>query len=248
MHDAIETRPLRVLVVDDEPLARERLRALLAQVHGCEVVGSAGDGESALHEVELLAPDIVLLDIVMPGLGGLDTARRLAALPVPPAIVFVTAHEAHGVTAFEVSAVDYLVKPVRLERLALALQRARQFLAGRRLTGGDGTRTHLSSRTRGGVRRIALGDVQYLQADEKYVTVHYAEGELLIEDTLKSLEDEFPDRLLRIHRNCLVARSALVELRRESDGHGWALLRGVPEPLEVSRRCMPQVREALRHD
>jgi len=248
MHDAIETRSLRVLVVDDEPLARERLRALLSQVHGCEVAGCAGDGESALADVDALAPDVVLLDIMMPGLDGLETARRLSGVAVPPAIVFVTAHGAHGVDAFDLNAVDYVVKPVRLERLELALQRARQFLAGRRLTGGDGTRTHLSSRTRGGVRRIALGDVLYLQADEKYVTVHHPDGELLIEDTLKALEDEFPDRLLRIHRNCLVARTALVELRREPDGRGWAVLRGVPQPLEISRRCLPAVREALRQD
>ncbi|MCR6495147.1 LytTR family DNA-binding domain-containing protein [Thermomonas sp. S9] len=241
------TRPLQVLIVDDEPLARARLRALLEAQPGVRVAGEAGDGQAALEACQRLHPDLVLLDIAMPGLDGIQAAHRLAACSPAPAVVFCTAFDAHALSAFEARALDYLVKPVRAERLAQALDKVRTFLAGRTDAGSAApARDHLCARLRGSLRRIPVEDIRYLQADEKYVVVHHARGEDLIEEPLKALETEFADRFLRIHRNCLVARAQLVELRRTADGHVQAVLRDVPQPLAVSRRCLPQLRETLR--
>src|SRR5690606_3194515 len=244
---------MKVVIADDEPLARERLRSLLAAHADIEVVAEAGDGRAALQACAEHEPDFVLLDIAMPGIDGLEAARHLAAFEPRPAVVFCTAYDKHALSAFEAAAVDYLVKPVRAERLHAALERARTFVAGRdhnATAGGDGKarqRTHLCARLRGSLRLVPIEDIHYLQAEEKYVVVHHARGEDLIEESLKSLEEEFGERFLRIHRNCLVARHELVELRRGPDGHVQAILRHGTQPLEVSRRCVAPLREALRH-
>ena len=241
---------MRIVIADDEPLARERLRQLLADQPDAEVVAEAGDGHAALQACADHDPDLVLLDIAMPGIDGLEAARHLAAFEPRPAVVFCTAYDAHALSAFEAQAIDYLVKPVRPERLAAALERVRTFAAGRgqgEATGNGGHRTHLCARLRGSLRLIPLEDVHYLQAEEKYVVVHHVRGEDLIEESLKSLEEEFGERFVRIHRNCLVARHEIVELRRGPDGHVQAVLRHGAHPLEVSRRCVAHLRETLRH-
>ena len=239
---------MRVVIADDEPLARDRLRALLAEQPGTEVVAEAADGEAALHACADLKPDLVLLDIAMPGIDGLEAARHLAAFEPRPAVVFCTAYDAHALSAFDAQAIDYLVKPVRSERLAAALERVRTFAAGREhgVSASGQRRTHLCARIRGSLRLIPIEDVHYLQAEEKYVVVHHARGEDLIEESLKSLETEFAERFIRIHRNCLVARDELVELRRAADGRIEAMLRHGEKPLEVSRRCVPHRRELVR--
>jgi two-component system response regulator AlgR len=260
---------VKVLIADDEPIARQRLRALLAEYQDTQVVGEAGDGEEALRACREHGPDVILLDIAMPGMDGMETARRLAALEAPPAIVFCTAYDAHALSAFDAAAVDYLVKPVRRERLGAALERARVFLAGRSSRGSDGEtageglngsghngagngsaagkrRTHLCARLRGSLRLIPVADIRYLHAEEKYVVVHHAKGEDLIEESLKSLEQEFGDQFVRIHRNCLVAREELSELRRSGDGRIEAVLKHGDKPLDVSRRCVPHLREFVR--
>lgn len=239
---------MKVVIADDEPLARERLRSLLAEQPGVEVVAEAENGEQALHACAALQPDLVLLDIAMPGLDGLEAARHLATFDPRPAVVFCTAYDAHALSAFEAAAIDYLMKPVRPERLAAALERARTFLAGR--SGHPGTpsqqaRTLLCARLRGSLRLIPIEDIHYLQAEEKYVVVHHARGEDLIEESLKSLEEEFVGRFVRIHRNCLVARHELLELRRNSAGQVQALLRHGKAPLEVSRRCVASIKQDL---
>ena len=242
---------MKVVIADDEPLARERLRAMLAGEPGVEVVAEAGDGHAALHACAEHHPDMVLLDISMPGIDGLETARHLAAFEPRPAVVFCTAYDMHALSAFEAQAIDYLVKPVRPERLSAALQRVRTFAAGRAQHAdhpGEGQkRTHLCARLRGSLRLIPVDDIRYLQAEEKYVVVHHARGEDLIEESLKSLEGEFAERFVRIHRNCLVARNEILELRRAPDGHTQAVLRHGDHPLEVSRRCVAQLRDTLRH-
>ena len=240
---------MKVVIADDEPLARERLRALLAQEAAVEVVAEVGDGQAALEACAAHDADLVLLDIAMPGIDGLEVARHLAAFDPRPAVVFCTAYDAHALSAFDAAAVDYLVKPVRPERLHVALERARTFTLGRGQSDGEGgvrARTHLCARLRGSLRLIPVEDIRYLQAEEKYVVVHHARGEDLIEESLKSLEQEFGERFMRIHRNCLVSRHELVELRRSHDGQVHAVLRHVPQPLEVSRRCVSQVRDAIR--
>lgn len=246
-----EAATMKVVIADDEPLARERLRTLLAAQPGMVLVAEAGDGREALHACAEHDADVVLLDIAMPGIDGLEAARHLAAFEPRPAVVFCTAYDAHALSAFEAAAVDYLVKPVRAERLQAALERARTFIAGRDRSAADGDgkgrrRTHLCARLRGSLRLIPVEDVHYLQAEEKYVVVHHARGEDLIEESLKSLEEEFGERFLRIHRNCLVARHELVELRRGPDGHVHAILRHVQQPLEVSRRCVAGLKDVAR--
>ena len=241
--------PMRVLIADDEPLARERLRAMLIAQPGVEVVAEAGDGHAALHACAEHHPDMVLLDISMPGIDGLETARHLAEFEPRPMVVFCTAYDQHALSAFDAQAVDYLVKPVRPERLAAALERVRTFTAGRVPTAAAESdaarkRTHLCARLRGSLRLVPIEDIRYLQAEEKYVVVHHARGQDLVEDSLKTLEDEFGTRFVRIHRNCLVARDQLLELRRHQGGL-QAVLRDEPQLLEVSRRCAPQLRQLL---
>jgi two-component system, LytTR family, response regulator AlgR len=249
---------VKVLIADDEPIARERLRALLADHADMSVVAEAGDGQEALRACAEHRPDVVLMDIAMPGMDGLDAARQLADLDPRPAVVFCTAYDEHALSAYEAAAVDYLVKPVRRERLAAALDRARTFIAGRsQRFDGDGAanghavapdkrRSHLCARLRGSLRLIPIEDIRYLHAEEKYVVVHHARGEDLIEESLKSLEVEFGDQFVRIHRNCLVAREELTELRRSGDGRIEAVLKHGEKPLDVSRRCVPQLREFIK--
>lgn len=243
---------VKVLIADDEPMARERLRALLAEHADMQLVAEAGDGSAALDACAEHTPDVVLLDIAMPGIDGLEAARHLAAFDPRPAVVFCTAYDAHALSAFDAEAIDYLVKPVRAERLDAALERVRTFAAGRERHDGGETapgqiRSHLCARLRGSLRLIPIDDVHYLHAEEKYVIVHHARGEDLIEESLKSLEDEFGERFVRIHRNCLVARHEIVELKRNAEGHVQAVLRHGKQPLEVSRRCVAALRETLKH-
>ena len=241
---------MKVVIADDEPLARERLRALLAEHPGIEVVAEAENGLDALQACAQHRPDMVLLDIAMPGVDGLEAARHLAAFDPRPAVVFCTAYDEHALSAFEAAAIDYLMKPIRAERLAAALERARTFIAGRETqapaASSSQPRTHLCARLRGSLRLIPVDEVHYLQAEEKYVVVHHARGEDLIEESLKSLEEEFGGRFVRIHRNCLVARHELVEIKRVGDGHVQAILRHGKAPLEVSRRCVASLRETVK--
>lgn len=242
---------MRVLIVDDEPLARERLRSLLRDVGDVEVVGEAGDGRSALEMAAQLEPDAVLLDIRMPVMDGLETARHLAAFERPPALILCTAYDEHALAAYEAGALDYLVKPVRSERLLAALERARRFNAADLATleaaaGAAQQRSHLCARVRGNLVLVPVSEILYLQAEDKYVVVHHEGGEVLIEETLKALETEFGERFVRIHRNCLVARGRLAGLVRAGDGTVHVQLEGGGAALEVSRRNLPAIRRLVR--
>ena len=232
---------MRVLIVDDEPLARARLAVLLSDCVDVEIVGSVADGESALAAIGEQQPDILLLDINMPGLNGTTLARRLAGR-ARPQVIFCTAYEAHALQAFELGAVDYLLKPVRLERLRDALQRADRRLADQ----GRDTPKYLRGRLRGEEVRIALDEVICLVADEKYVVVQHRRGELLIEESLRQLEETYPNQLIRLHRNCLVPPSRLLGLKTLSDGRVLARLDGTEISPEISRRNLPAVRKLLR--
>lgn len=233
---------MRVLIVDDEPLARDRLRRLVTELDGCEVAGEAAGGDEALRIVARGAVDVVLLDIQMPGMDGLAVARRLDRMTAPPAVIFTTAHEEHALEAFDHGVTDYLLKPVRRERLDAALARSR------RRTGDapdETARSHISATHRGTLTRVPVDEVLYFQADRKYVTVRHRDGELLIEASLSALEDEFGDRFLRLHRNALARRDALRALVR--DGTRLVVeIDGCTERLEVSRRHVSAVRAALR--
>ncbi|MBD8898707.1 LytTR family DNA-binding domain-containing protein [Rhodanobacter sp. DHG33] len=232
---------MRVLIVDDEPLARLRLAALLGECEGAELAGSVGDGEAALAALAALKPDLLLLDINMPGLDGMALAERLAGHGRPQ-VVFCTAYENHALRAFELDAVDYVLKPVRLERLREALQRARKRMA-------DAPRTAtawLHARVRDEQVRVALDEVICLLAEEKYVRVRHAGGELLIDESLRQLEDAYPDQLIRLHRNCLVPPARLLGLKSLADGRVLARLAGTDFSPEVSRRNLPALRKLLR--
>jgi two-component system response regulator AlgR len=224
---------------------------MLAECPDVQLVGEAGNGVEAVVRCDETGADVVLLDIAMPVMDGLEAARHLRDLGSPPAVIFCTAYDEHALAAFEAAAVDYLVKPVRQERLGEALERARRQRAGSSqapvLPGTGKQRSHLSARLRGSLRLIPIEDIHYLQAEEKYVVVHHARGEDLIEESLKSLETEFAAQFLRIHRNCLVATDEFLELRRSGDGSVHAVLRHGKQPLEVSRRCVPGLRERLKH-
>lgn len=232
---------MRILIADDEPLARSRLAALLRDCDDAEVVASVADGEAALAACAQYLPDLVLLDIAMPGLDGVGVARRLATLPQPPQLVFCTAYEQHALTAYELRAADYLLKPVRLERLREALARTRAL--SRRRAPAPAT---LLAQVRGAPLRIPLADIVFLTADDKYVTVHRASDELLVEQSLRAIEETYPEHFVRIHRACLVSAARLLGLQRDADGTTRALLAGSDATPEVSRRNLAAVRRVLR--
>jgi len=244
---------MRILLADDEALSRERLRDLLQDMgFGLEVVGEASNGLEALRMAIKLKPDTVLLDINMPGLDGIRCARELARLEDGPAVVFVTAHDDFALQAFEVAACDYLLKPVRQERLSAALARAQKLTSGHwdrldaHLPKMQARRDYVCAHRCGDIRLIAVGDILYFHADQKYTTVKTFDGEALIEEPLKSLEQEFEGRFLRIHRNALVAASFIERLELTGWHGGKLRLRGLSEPLDVSRRCLPALRAHLK--
>ena len=232
---------MRLLIVDDEPLARMRLAALLGECEGIELAGSVGDGEAALAALAELQPDVLLLDINMPSLDGLALAARLAGR-ARPQVVFCTACENHALHAFELDAVDYLLKPVRLERLREAMQRARKRLAD----ASHAPAAWLSARVRDEQVRVPLGDVICLIAEEKYVCVRHVGGELLIDESLRQLEEAHPGQWVRLHRNCLVPPARLLGLKPLADGRVLARLAGTDFSPEVSRRNLPALRRLLR--
>jgi two-component system response regulator AlgR len=242
---------LQVLVVDDEVLARSRLKTLLGDCASpvVTVAGEAGNAAQAMDLLRRLAFDAVLLDIHMPGADGLALAQALRALPKAPAIVFVTAHAEHAVAAFELEAVDYLTKPVRLERLQLALQKVERQGQGRAAAVTPAAPEVLLIQDRGRTERVPLVEVLYFKAELKYITVRTAVRSYILDASLSELEERHPGQFLRVHRNALVARRAVRALEKHFDpeeGEGWALrLNGIDEMLAVSRRQLAAVREAL---
>jgi two-component system response regulator AlgR len=241
---------VKILIADDEGHARQRLRALLQEIDpGIEVVGEAANGIEALRECEQRQADLVLMDIRMPGMDGLEAAAELAGRQAPPAVVFVTAYDEHALAAFERNAVDYLLKPIRRRQLEKALAKAAvltrpQLLALQALQKDE--TVYVSGSQRGGIVRIALDDVFYFMADQKYVTACHAGGEALLEESLKSLEERFGSRLLRVHRNALIVRQRLQGLKRLPDGRCLVSVAGSGQPLEVSRRHIAEVRRLLK--
>lgn len=243
-------KTLKILLVDDEPLARERLRVLLGDIAGqlpSEVVGEAGNGLAALEVLRQQTVDVVLADIRMPGMDGIELAGHLGGFAKPPAVIFTTAYDNYAVQAFDLNAVDYLLKPVRAQRLLTALQKVSAMqpadpalLAGIGQAVRGGGRTHLSCQERGRLLLVPVAEVLYFKADLKYVTARTVDREYLLDEALTHLESEFAERFIRLHRAVLVAKAALAGFEKaagdDADAYGWALLRGVQEKLPVSRR------------
>jgi two-component system response regulator AlgR len=243
---------LKIFIADDEEPARERLKTLLGDIAAQVPTQVVGEARNGVHAIELLPPSgaqVLLLDIQMPGMGGLEVARHLARLPQPPRIIFVTAHDRHAVEAFELNALDYLLKPVRADRLAAALKRATVPDNANLEKAAEAPREYLSLAERNRIVLLPVRDILYLRAEEKYVTVRTRAREHLVEEPLIALEKEFVTRFIRIHRNCLVARAAIRGFERapndDGEAHWLVVLDGLEERLPVSRRQWPAVRELV---
>lgn len=245
---------MKLLLVDDEPLARSRLRQLLEDLGNpaLTITGEAANGREAVQLASMTQPDVVLLDISMPDMNGIECARHLNRLPQPPAIIFTTAYDQYALQAFDLNAIDYLLKPIRLDRLQQALSKARPLAAtslaasARQL---NSQRQHLAVHERDKVLLVPLDDVLYLRAELKYVTVKTREHEYLLEESLTQLEQEFAQTFVRIHRNCLVNRRAIAGFERHADEEGgnWVVvLNGLAEKLPISRRQQHVVRELTK--
>ena len=241
---------MKILIVDDEKPARDRLRRLIDSLNSYQIVGEAQNGQEALDRCEQYQPEIVLMDIRMPGMDGLEAALQLSHQPNPPAIIFTTAFADHALEAFESHAVDYLLKPVKLERLRQALDTSRQLnRAQMQDTLGEviqqDEREHICARVRGNLVLIALQDIYYFRAEQKYVTVRHTGGEVLIEEPLKDLEIEFAREFHRVHRNALVRLDKVAGMKNNSDGH-QVFFHDIDDKLEISRRHLSGVRKLLK--
>ncbi|HET9861854.1 MAG TPA: LytTR family DNA-binding domain-containing protein [Steroidobacteraceae bacterium] len=241
----------KVLIIDDEPPARALLRSMVDEAEGFEVAGEAENGQRALELCDALHPDIVLLDVRMPGIDGLEVARQLATQAEPPAVIFVTAFDEYALQAFESEAIAYLLKPIRAEKLRAALTKAGRLTRPQlqevaRATKESPRRTHIGVRGRDGLKLIPIEEVLCFQADQKYTTVRHQRGEDLIEDSLKTLEEEFAADFVRVHRNALVNTRYLERIARDASGQHFVHLRGLPEALEVSRRMAGDLKDRFR--
>ena len=242
---------MKLLIADDEGPARARLHGLVEEIGGIEVVAEAGNGRQALLLCDELHPDIILLDIRMPGMDGLEAARHMAGLEPAPAVIFTTAYSEHALAAFDAHAIDYLLKPVRKARLAQALVKAQRLTSAQMnavteaAQEGQRQRTHISARRGGRIELVEVTDVAYFQAGDKYVSVHHGGGELLIDEPLKSLEEEFSQRFLRVHRGILAARDLIIGLEKDPQGHYYVMLKD-QQRLPVSRRHVSELRALVR--
>jgi two-component system response regulator AlgR len=244
---------IKVFIADDEEPARERLKELLGDIAEelpTTVVGEARNGLETVERLPQSGAELLLLDIQMPGMGGLEVARHLATLADPPTVVFVTAHDRHAVEAFELNALDYLLKPVRAERLAAALRKAAAPTRDQLAKAAQDAREYLSVAERNRIVLVPVREIIFLRAEQKYVTLRTRNREHLIEEPLVTLEREFAATFVRIHRNCLVARAAIRGFERggggaDEEAHWVVVLDGLEEKLPVSRRQWPTLRELV---
>lgn len=243
---------MKIVIVDDEELARARLFALVHELGMGTVVAEACNGREAIQVIHAHQPHVVLLDILMPGMNGMEVADQLVNLNLNPTpiIIFTTAYSEHAVEAFERQAIDYLLKPIRKERLEQALKRAYTLLQTQPLGDTDlpkpVARTHIGAYIRGEIRLIPVQQVYYFLASQKYVVMHWKQGEVLISEALKDLEEEFAGQFLRIHRAILVAARYIASLSKTTTGRYYIKLKDLDKSLEVSRRLLPAVKRTLR--
>lgn len=243
---------MKILIADDERPARTRLRNLLRQSGSAvEVVGEAGDGDEVLEMYRQLRPDVVLLDIRMPGQNGLQICKQLSAFSSPPAVILVTAYDEHALQAFDAHAIDYVLKPVHQQRLDAALRKAVAFQSAQQLNTDQNntnslSRTHLAVKDRDTVYLIPVTDVIYFKAEQKYVVIRTAKLELLSSESLKNLEQEFDGLFIRVHRNSLVAIQHIASLEKQSDGKCFIHFNAVSNVIEISRRHLSKARHWLK--
>lgn len=242
---------MNVLIVDDEQLARQRLRYMLSEIGDHAIVGEASTGEQALLQAQQSNPDLVLMDIRMPGMDGLEAASYINRLENPPAIIFTTAYSEHALRAFDAHAVGYLLKPIKQELLTEAIQTAKRLnqaqLNNLRSQDENGARSKICVKIRGTLELVPVDEILYFKADQKYVTLRTLDHEYLIEESLKTLETEFEHQFTRIHRNALVAESAINGMVKNQSGHACLTFRDIDDQLEVSRRHLPDIRKKLKN-
>ncbi|WGL15138.1 LytTR family DNA-binding domain-containing protein [Microbulbifer bruguierae] len=249
---SVTERPLGVLIVDDEPLARARLARQLQAIDGCQLLGEAADGESALQQLDSLDPDLLLLDIEMPGDNGLQLAEQISTRPNPPAIIFCTAHDEFALPAFAVAPSGYLLKPVSVEQLAQAIAQARrlskpqlQNLRAEAITSESATgRRQIKAVSRRGVQLLDVDDIRCFIAEDKYVIAHHSGGETVLDESLKELEAEFGERFVRVHRNAIVAVGFITGLQKGGEGYR-VILAGTAQTPAVSRRLLAGIKSLL---
>lgn len=243
---------MRILIVDDEAPARQRLRQLLEDLGGHEIVGEAANGQDALAMCGQANPDVILLDIRMPGMDGMECARHFSSMENAPAVIFTTAYDQYAIEAFEARAVGYLLKPVRKERLESALAHARRLTSAEASSlhsqGGSRPRRYISVGNRDEWQLIPVAEVLYFQADQKYVSLIHRQGTHLLGDSLKALEDEFSDDFVRIHRAILVSLAHLEALEKDGEGRFQVRIKGKSDFLPVSRRMVSDLRKRMRHN
>jgi two-component system, LytTR family, response regulator AlgR len=249
--DTSADEQLRALIVDDEAPARERLRRMLAEIGQVTVVGEAANGFDALAHCAALDPDLVLLDVRMPGMDGIEAARHLGTLEDPPAVIFTTAYDEYALQAFETQAVGYLVKPIRREKLERAIRQAARVVGSQLTRIAEQSqlgrrRSQVCARLGDQLKLIPLGEVLYFSAGQKYVTVRHRGGRELIDESLRALEQEFAPDFVRIHRNSLVARQFVAAIERTAEGQLCVRFTGTDEVLPVSRRHATEALRQLR--
>lgn len=243
---------MEILIVDDEPLARQRLVRMIEKLEDHNVIAEADNADDALLALHQYDPDVVLLDIRMPGKDGLTLAHEISSLDCPPAIIFCTAFDQYALDAFGTSAIGYLLKPIKSEQLeealnkALKLNKVQMAAAQKPATENTSVRTHISAKTRRGIELIPLEDIRYFVADHKYVTVFHRNGEHLLDDTLKELEEEFGARFIRIHRNALISVKHIEAIERGNQGQYQVRLADIEQKPIISRRHVSGVKELLR--
>lgn len=240
----------RVMVVDDEPLARQRLKSMIEGLDGYLWVGEAGDGVAAIGLAQEYQPDLLLLDIAMPGMNGLETARHVAELDPAPAVIFCTAYGDYALEAFDAAAVGYLLKPIRREQLQQSLAKASQpnRLQMRQLEDSGvhpgHRKTHISTRSHRGVELLEIGLISHFVSEDKYVFAHHSQGQTILEQSLKALEEELAGSFIRVHRNALVSVQHIEALERGT-GESRLRLRGTEEKPQVSRRHLKELKDLM---
>ncbi len=240
---------MKYLVVDDEHLARARLQELVKRINPDAEVYEAANGEDAIQQFENYKPELALVDIRMPGIGGIELAYHLSSTDQPPAVIFTTAHNEYALQAFDANAIDYLLKPIKLERLQRALAKAEPLSLQQNqiLKRGEEQRTHIAVRQRGRLKLISLGEIGFFKAENKYVVVKTKDAEYLINETLNQLEEELGDAFIRSHRNTLISTKYLEGMEKVDEDRWQVFFKGFEEKLEVSRRQKPVIRNWLRH-
>jgi len=240
----------KVMVVDDEPLARERLRSMIDSITGYDWVGEAGDGVAAIGLVKEYRPDLVLLDIAMPGMNGIEVARHFAQLEEPPAVIFCTAYGEYALEAFDTAAGGYLLKPVRLEHLVTALDKASKLNRLQMLELENSgfhaalQKTHISARSHRGVELLEIAQISHFVSEDKYVFAHHTGGQTILEQSLKTLEEELEGFFIRVHRNALVSINHIEALER-STGEAHVRLRDTEAKPQVSRRHLKELKDLM---